>query len=116
MFDLAVFHSEVLDSLQRGAKEGVKVDNLILEVNSSRYAYAISPDMVIQSVSIAILTIAGQTEDGGLTGPKLLKEIQKNMKAFEGILLKYCKSANSQVIAAWFWRFRVIFRTVLKGS
>jgi hypothetical protein len=45
---LLVFFNEVLESLQRGANEGVKVDNLSLEVNSSRHAYAVTSTQVIQ--------------------------------------------------------------------
>lgn len=44
----------MLESLQRGANEGVKVDNLSLEVNSSRHAYAVTSTQVIQ-VELALL-------------------------------------------------------------
>ncbi len=38
-YDLAVFHQEVLESLQRGAKENLAPENLQVEINSSRHAY-----------------------------------------------------------------------------
>ena len=37
-FDVIVFYDEVYDSLQRGIDEKVKCENLILEINSSKYS------------------------------------------------------------------------------
>ena len=37
---MSVFHREVLESMQRGFAEGINADNLSLEINSSRHAYA----------------------------------------------------------------------------
>ena len=37
---LSVFQREVLESMQRGFAEGINADNLSLEINSSRHAYA----------------------------------------------------------------------------
>ena len=42
------FCREVLESLQRGLKEGIKVDNLVLEINGSKFAYDQRPGQVIQ--------------------------------------------------------------------
>ena len=41
-----VFNNEVFESLQRGFVEGINPDNLILEINSSRHAYAVSASQV----------------------------------------------------------------------
>ena len=57
-----VFHSEVLESLQRGAKEGVNADNLSLEVNSSRHAYAVTPNQVTSYTNWALLTLDSNIE------------------------------------------------------
>ena len=90
-----VFHKEVFESLERGAKEGVKVDNLILEVNSSRHAYAVTPSQVIQSVLISILGIAISGVESS-NSAKLLKELKKYFRDFSGLLEKYVKSASAQ--------------------
>lgn len=37
-----VFLSEVIDSLARGFEDKLQCDNLILEINSSRYAYNVT--------------------------------------------------------------------------
>ena len=89
-----VFHGEVMESLQRGAKEGVKVDNLVLEVNSSRHAYAITPTQVIHSVLTAILEIAAA--NAAETKQKLVFEVKKAFDDFNGLLAKYIKSFGAQ--------------------
>lgn len=38
----SVFYTEVIDSLMRGFDEKLSCDNLILEINSSRYAYNVT--------------------------------------------------------------------------
>ena len=89
-----VFHGEVFESIQRGAKEGVKVDNLVLEVNSSRHAYAITPTQVIQSVLTAILEIAAGNAE---KSQKLLLEVKKSFNMFKDLLGKYVKSTSAQM-------------------
>lgn len=39
---IAVFLTEVIDSLARGFEDKLQCDNLILEINSSRYAYNVT--------------------------------------------------------------------------
>ncbi|TRY69105.1 hypothetical protein TCAL_01431 [Tigriopus californicus] len=91
----SVFNAEVFESLHRGFKEGIKADNLILEINSSRHAYAVSSNQVVHSVCSAVFAIPGQQKD--LSGPKLLKEIQRVIKAFSPILSKYVKDSAAQI-------------------
>lgn len=92
----SVFNAEVFESLHRGFKEGIKADNLILEINSSRHAYAVSSNQVVHSVCSAVFAIPGQQGED-ISGPKLLKEIQKVIKAFSPILSKYVKDSSAQI-------------------
>ena len=74
----------MIESLSRGFKEGINPDNLILEVNSSRHAYAVTASQVVTSVTVAILTIAQGALEGTEPSPaKLLLEIKKAMKLFK---------------------------------
>lgn len=41
-YSFSVFLSEVIDSLARGFEDKLQCDNLILEINSSRYAYNVT--------------------------------------------------------------------------
>lgn len=52
-----VFFSEVVDSLTRGLEDKLPCDNLVLEVNSSRYAYNVSLREVNYHVSRAVLSL-----------------------------------------------------------
>ncbi len=56
MFPLA-FYTEVLESLQRGYEEKIKGDNLVLEINSSKYAYNVSMKEVNSLVIKAMLSL-----------------------------------------------------------
>ncbi len=89
-----VFHGEVSESLQRGAKEGVKVDNLVLEVNSSRHAYAVTQGQVVQSVLISIMEISSTPPPS--SSSKLLAEVRKCLMQFKELVQKYIKSKSSQ--------------------
>lgn len=91
-----VFDNEVFESLLRGAKEGVKVDNLILEVNSSRHAYAVTQSQVIQSVLLSILKIAAENSKDASNPVKLLGEAKKAIDMFHELLAKYVKSEGAQ--------------------
>ena len=57
MVGFAAFYNEVLDSLHRGYEEKIKGDNLVLEINSSKYAYNVTMKEVNMLVVKAILSI-----------------------------------------------------------
>ena len=56
MFPIA-FYNEVLESLQRGYEEKIKGDNLVLEINSSKYAYNVTMKEVNMLVIKAMLSL-----------------------------------------------------------
>lgn len=57
-----MFYREVKDSLQRGCKENVYWENLLLEINSSKYAYNFSLRDVVVGLTKAVFEI---TNDAG---------------------------------------------------
>ena len=70
----------------------MNADNLTLEVNSSRHAYAVTPCQVIQAVYGSVMTIAA-SQGGSEDGPaKLLNNVKKCLKEFMPLLSKYVKS------------------------
>ena len=88
--------------MERGHSDGVKVDNLVLEINSSRHAYAVTQSQVVQSVMASILQLgASQLEDisheSSAGAKKLLLEVKKMVKMFVELLLKYVKTSGAQV-------------------
>merc|ERR1712156_156218 len=82
------FRGEVHESLLRGFNEGIKVDNLVLEINSSRHAYAVDASQVIQSVLTSILEIASSEADSENLS-QLHSETKKCLKNFNGILKNF---------------------------
>ena len=91
------FNEEVFESLQRGAKEGVIADNLVLEINSSRHAYAVSSTQVIQSlVSSLLLIAAANTESPEKQAAKLLAQVKHTLSQFHVLLVKYVKTEAAQ--------------------
>ncbi|KAM9005724.1 LOW QUALITY PROTEIN: translation initiation factor eIF2B subunit epsilon [Sarcophilus harrisii] len=53
--DIKVFQNEVVGTLQRGQEENISCDNLVLEINSLKYAYNISLKEVMQVLSQVVL-------------------------------------------------------------
>lgn len=79
-----MFYHEVLDSLARGYEDKLACDNLILEINSSRYAYNVSVKEVNYHVVRALLNLPKGPED-------YLTRLAKNLVYFQPILNNYIK-------------------------
>lgn len=82
-----MFLQEVIDSLARGYEEKLKCDYLILEINSSRYAYNIQLHEVNFYVVRALLSMPVLT--GNIN---VLKDI---LKYFNPVLTNYIKTKSS---------------------
>lgn len=85
-----VFLQEVIDSLARGYEENLKCDYLILEINSSRYAYNIQLDEVNFFVVRALLSmpILENTKS-------VLVTIKDILKFFRPVISNYIKTKSS---------------------
>lgn len=93
--DTALFYSEVQESIQRTVEENVKVDNLILEINSSKHAYNISIKELNQLVMKAVLELP---HNNGLLEPTpLLQAMRKLVKKLSPMFQNYFKNAESQL-------------------
>jgi hypothetical protein len=91
----AVFFTEVVDSLTRGYDDKLHPDNLILEINSSRYAYNVSVREVSYFVMKALLSLPIQARSVDST-PKYLMEFNKVLRDFLPILQNYVRNSDSQ--------------------
>lgn len=87
---VSVFLQEVIDSLARGYEEKLKCDYLILEINSSRYAYNIQLHEVNFYVIRALLGLPVLTNATNILN--VLKDI---LKHFRPILTNYIKTKSS---------------------
>ncbi|KAH6937485.1 hypothetical protein HPB50_000752 [Hyalomma asiaticum] len=89
--DTKLFYNEVVESLQRGVEENVKCDNLILEINSSRYAYNIAMRGVIAVVTRVVLEMPLLLLSAAEYGGKL----RKCLAQFRALLLNYVRDPES---------------------
>ena len=97
--DTNMFLSEVIDSLLRGFQDKLNCDNLILEINSSRYAYNVSMSEVTYNVIKAILSLPlhylSEMKEtvNNLNYQKTLKIM---VTYFHPILVNYVKTEDAQ--------------------
>ncbi|EFN83402.1 translation initiation factor eIF-2B subunit epsilon [Harpegnathos saltator] len=95
--DTDTFLSEVIDSLLRGYQERLKCENLILEINSSRYAYNISVREVTYNVIKAILGLPSYLPDvQTTTAQKYLQHLKAMILYFSMIIQNYVKNEDAQ--------------------
>ncbi|MBN3285382.1 EI2BE factor, partial [Polyodon spathula] len=65
--DINVFQVEVMGTLQRGMEESIGCDNLVLEINSLKYAYNITLKEVMQILTKVVLEFPIQQQGQELT-------------------------------------------------
>lgn len=90
-----MFFSEVVESLKRGYDDKVHPDNLILEINSSRYAYNVSVREVNYFVVKALLSLPIEARSADSTS-KYLVEFNKMLQDFFPILQNYVRNSDAQ--------------------
>jgi len=93
--DICMFYSEVVDSLIRGFEDHVHCDNLILEINSSRYAYNINYREANFQVIRAMLTLNSKAELEALNQVRYYTQLQSKLDYFLPVLRNYIKSTDS---------------------
>ncbi|XP_050295224.1 translation initiation factor eIF-2B subunit epsilon isoform X2 [Anthonomus grandis grandis] len=89
--DTKLFFSEVIDSLTRGYEDKLLCDNLILEINSSRYAYNVTVKEVNFNVIKAILIMSHKIPDG----PQYFNGFSQLLAYFAPILKNYIKNESA---------------------
>lgn len=93
--DMCMFYSEVVDSLIRGFEDHVHCDNLILEINSSRYAYNINYREANFQVIRAMLTLNNKAELEALNQVRYFSQLISKLNYFLPVLKNYIKSTDS---------------------
>ncbi|KAK2575862.1 hypothetical protein KPH14_007234 [Odynerus spinipes] len=97
--DTDMFLTEVMDSLLRGFQDKLNCENLILEINSSRYAYNIFMREVTYNVVKAILSLSThylfEGEDR-LSYQNYTKNLKIMISYFQPIILNYITSPAAQ--------------------
>nr|CAD7424066.1 unnamed protein product [Timema monikensis] len=85
---ITVFFNEVMDSLSRGYDDKLQCDNLVLEINSSRYAYNVSVQEVNYHVVRALVSLPSPDNYWG--------QLRMQLGYFLPILVNYIRNQQAQ--------------------
>lgn len=94
MDDVKVFQLEVLGTLQRGLEENIGCDNLVLEINSLKYAYNITLKEVMQILTRVVLEFPFQQQGPQLTTPQYTSLLLPLLKKWAPVFKNYIKRAQ----------------------
>eukprot|EP00112_Aurelia_sp_Birch-Aquarium-sp1_P007013 Seg1766.1 transcript_id=Seg1766.1/GoldUCD/mRNA.D3Y31 product="Translation initiation factor eIF-2B subunit epsilon" protein_id=Seg1766.1/GoldUCD/D3Y31 len=91
----ALFFAEVLDNIRCGISENSSTDNIILEVNASKYKYNVSIREINQAVIKSILQSV--LEDSSRSKQAMVQQLDKIVSNFLALILNYIKGGESQI-------------------
>ncbi|OCT78464.1 translation initiation factor eIF-2B subunit epsilon [Xenopus laevis] len=95
--DIKVFQMEVLGTLQRGVEENISCDNLVLEINSLKYAYNISLMEVMQVLCKVVLEFPLHQLDGTLDVNLYCSTLIPLLKRWTPLFKNYVKRASDHL-------------------
>ncbi|XP_069829570.1 translation initiation factor eIF2B subunit epsilon [Dendropsophus ebraccatus] len=95
--DVKVFQNEVLGTLQRGVEENISCDNLVLEINSLKYAYNISLVEVMQILCKVVLEFPLQQLNGVLDVNPYCNVVLPLLKRWTPVFKNYIKRASDHL-------------------
>lgn len=97
MDDVKVFQLEVLGTLQRGLEENIGCDNLVLEINSLKYAYNISLKEVMQILTRVVLDYPFQQQGPELSPSQYVALLLPLLKKWAPVFKNYVKRAQDHL-------------------
>ncbi|XP_017578436.1 translation initiation factor eIF-2B subunit epsilon [Pygocentrus nattereri] len=89
--DVRVFQNEVLGTLQRGLEENIGCDNLVLEINSLKYAYNISLKEVMQVLTRVVLEFPFQQQGAQISPAQYSALLLPLLKKWAPVFKNYVK-------------------------
>uniref|UniRef100_A0A4W3JK43 Translation initiation factor eIF2B subunit epsilon n=1 Tax=Callorhinchus milii TaxID=7868 RepID=A0A4W3JK43_CALMI len=92
-----VFQNEVLGTLQRGLEENISCDNLVLEINSLKYAYNITLKDVMQITMKVVLEMPLQQHGPGVGSVQYSNTVLSLLKRWMPVFKNYVKRASDQL-------------------
>ncbi|XP_060623336.2 translation initiation factor eIF2B subunit epsilon [Anolis sagrei] len=97
--DIKVFQNEVLGTLQRGEEENISCDNLVLEINSLKYAYNIGLKEVMEVLSKVVLEFPLQQMNAEKDPKRYCVLIVPLLKNWAPVFKNYIKRATDHLDA-----------------
>ncbi|KAM8954267.1 translation initiation factor eIF2B subunit epsilon [Pelodytes ibericus] len=95
--DIKVFQNEVVGTLQRGVEENISCDNLVLEINSLKYAYNITLVEVMQILCKVVLEFPLQQLNGAIDVNPYCTALLPLLKRWTPVLKNYIKRASDHL-------------------
>ncbi|KAG9493852.1 hypothetical protein GDO78_001625 [Eleutherodactylus coqui] len=95
--DVKVFQNEVLGTLQRGVEENISCDNLVLEINSLKYAYNITLVEVMEVLCKVVLEFPLQQLNGVLDVNPYCSVVLPLLKRWTPVFKNYIKRASDHL-------------------
>ncbi|CAH3018109.1 unnamed protein product [Porites evermanni] len=92
--DGRLFYTEVLESIRHGVADHVDPENIILEVNASKFAYNVTFHELNQAVIKSLLE--SSLHDSSLSKQDMSKNLKKATEHLLPIVSNYIKTADSQ--------------------
>ncbi|XP_028832477.1 translation initiation factor eIF2B subunit epsilon [Denticeps clupeoides] len=95
--DIKVFQTEVQGTLQRGLEENIGCDNLVLEINSLKYAYNITLKEVMQILTRVVLEYPFFQEGADLSTSQYNTLLLPLLKGWAPVFKNYVKRAQDHL-------------------
>ncbi|CAB1326812.1 unnamed protein product [Coregonus sp. 'balchen'] len=95
--DVNAFQLEVVGTLQRGLEENIVCDNLVLEINSLKYAYNITLKEVMQILTRVVLEYPFQLQGTQLTTLQYTGLLLPLLKKWSPVFKNYIKRAQDHL-------------------
>uniref|UniRef100_A0A1A7WLI0 Translation initiation factor eIF2B subunit epsilon n=1 Tax=Iconisemion striatum TaxID=60296 RepID=A0A1A7WLI0_9TELE len=97
MDDVKVFQMEVMGTLQRDLEENISCDNLVLEINSLKYAYNITLKEVMQILTRVVLEYPFQQQGTHLSTSQYVSLLLPLLKRWAPVFKNYVKRAQDHL-------------------
>lgn len=97
MDDVEVFQAEVLGTLKRGLEENIGCDNLVLEINSLKYAYNITLKEVMHNLTRVVLNYPFHQQGSQLTTSQYVGLLLPLLKKWAPVFKNYVKRAQDHL-------------------
>lgn len=95
--DVKVFQNEVHGTLQRGLDENIGCDNLVLEINSLKYAYNITLKEVMQILMRVVLEFPFHQQGEQITSAQYSSHLLPLLKKWAPVFKNYVKRSQDQM-------------------
>ncbi|XP_056326828.1 translation initiation factor eIF-2B subunit epsilon [Danio aesculapii] len=95
--DVKVFQNEVHGTLQRGLDENIGCDNLVLEINSLKYAYNITLKEVMQILMRVVLEFPLHQQGAQITTAQYSAHLLPLLKKWAPVFKNYVKRSQDQM-------------------